>query len=112
MALLTVEVFALATDSTRPLTAEQQFHVHACFTDALARLNEHTTPEVRLLSWEVTPYGTGAVIHLLSLAPCAEQLTDAVAQHLATEMATDTTSTLFAGWELAAGHTLVLCGDN
>lgn len=111
MAVLTVEVFALQpeTDDTT-LTTDQQFTVDLCFTTALATLNDHTGPDTTVISCDVTAYGTGALIHLLTTAPSAEHVTDAVAEHLEAVMTVD--QTLFAGWELAAGNVSVLCSDN
>lgn len=110
MAVLTVEVFALQPETDTPLTADEQFTVDLCFTAALATLNDHTGQDTAVISCDVTAYDTGALIHLLTMAPSADHVTDAVAEHLETVMTVD--RALFAGWKLAAGHVAVLCSDN
>lgn len=111
MAVMNVEVFALQpTAKDTPLSADEQFTVDLCFTTALAALNDHTSPDLRVISCDVIPYATGALIQLLTLAPSADHVTDAVAQRLHTAMAND--GALFAGWELAAGNVAVWSSDN
>lgn len=108
MALLTVDVFALSNDSDTPLTTDQQFTVYTRFSTALTTLTEHT--QVTVISCDVTPYDTGALVQLLTVAHSADEVTDAVAERLETAMATD--RAFFAGWELAAGDVAVWCSDN
>lgn len=110
MAVMTVEVFALPPETDTTLTTDQQFTVDLLFTAALATLNDHTGPDMAVFGCDVTPYESGALIQLLTMAPSADHVTDEVAKHLDAAMAED--SELFAGWELAAGSVAVLCSDN
>lgn len=108
VALLTVDVFALPNDSDTPLTTDQQFTVYTRFSTALTMLPEHS--QVTVISCDVTPYETGALVQLLTVATSADEVADAVAERLETAMATD--RAFFAGWELAAGDVAVWCSDN
>ncbi|MBE2997168.1 hypothetical protein IDM40_00415 [Nocardiopsis sp. HNM0947] len=108
MALLTVDVFALPAGADMPLTNDEQFTVYTHFTAALTTLTGH--PRVTVISCDVNPYETGALVQLLTVADSADEVTDAVAERLETAMATD--RAFFAGWELAAGNVAVWCSDN
>jgi len=108
VALLTVDVFVLPSGADTPLTTDQQFTVYTLFSTALTTLTEHA--QVTVISCDVTPYETGALVQLLTVAPSAADVTDAVAERLETAMATD--RAFFADWEMAAGDVAVWCSDN
>jgi hypothetical protein len=109
VALLTVEVFALAPDPVPVLDQNQQFDVFVRLTDALTALTARRE-SVLVMGSSVDTYDNGALVHVLCLAPCGDVAADAVAEHLEIAMTTDTK--LFDRWSLAAGRTSVLCSDN
>lgn len=109
MAVLTVEVFALAPDATTPLDQNQQYTVLTRFADAVTVPTTRCGPVV-VLSSDVDTYDSGALVNALCVAASGEEAADVLAARLATAMAADTE--FFARWELAAGRTSVLCSDN
>ncbi|WP_160050825.1 hypothetical protein [Nocardiopsis sp. FR4] len=109
MAVLTVEVFALAPDTAAPLNQSQQYDLFTRFTDAITVLTTPYGPVV-VMGSAVDTYDNGALVHALCVATSGEEATETVAAHLETAMAADTET--FARWELAAGRTSVLCSDN
>ncbi|MFE6385288.1 hypothetical protein [Nocardiopsis dassonvillei] len=111
MAVLTVEVFALAPDATTPLDQNKQYAVLTRFTDAMTAPAPFTRcGAVVVMSSEVDTYDSGALVNALCVAASGEEATDALAERLATAMTADTE--FFARWKLAAGRTSVLCSDN
>lgn len=109
MAVLNVQVFALAPETAKPLTPEQQYQVFTSFTDGLSGLLGHAGP-VFVMSRDVTPYDTGALVQVLCLADSGDTVTDTVAEHLSAAMAGD--PEFFESWELAAGEIYVASSDN
>ncbi|GAB3726731.1 hypothetical protein [Nocardiopsis nanhaiensis] len=111
MAVVSVQVFAL-TDEDTALTADDQFTVSTHFTRALTTLTttDANATEVVVISHDVHPYETGAVIYLLGMAEDPETVTDVVAAHL--DSAMTGAPDLFQGWHLMAGDSAVWCADN
>lgn len=114
MALLTVEIFALAPENTQPLSPTHQFEVCEEFTSAVTTLLEppgrDRTPSTVVLGCAVTPYEGGALITAVCLAASADTATDEVARPL--EAAIDDGPDLFEDWALHAGEVRVTCADN
>lgn len=112
MALLSLEIFATASDHVPPLSFACQFELFEEFTGALAPLLAHPTTDTEpvVLSSTVTPYEIGALITAVCLARSADTAMEAIARPLETVM--HRRPAFFEGWSLHAGDTRVTCGDN
>lgn len=109
MAVLRVQIFALAGDDTG-LTTDDQYTVYTHLTTELITLANTQAPGVVLLDSTVTPYDTGAVVDVVAMTDHADHLTDTVAAHLNTAMTG--APHLFTGWHLMAGDSAVWSSDN
>lgn len=111
MAVLQVQLFAL-TGAETALTDDEMFTAYAHLTGALITLTTPNTltDDVVVISHDVHPYDTGAVIYVVGYADHAETVTDVVAAQLETAMTNN--PTLFKGWRLMAGDSTVWCSDN
>ncbi|WP_435107155.1 hypothetical protein [Nocardiopsis synnemataformans] len=114
MALLNLQIFALAPEHTQPLSPTRQFEVFEEFTGAVIPLLEptcrDTTPSTVVLGCAVTPYEGGALITVVCMAASADTATDEVARPL--EAVMDDGLDFFEDWTLHAGEVRVTCADN
>ncbi|GAA4935766.1 hypothetical protein GCM10023224_15680 [Streptomonospora halophila] len=111
MAVLTVELFAFADDTTTPLTVAQQDTIGHRFTDAIAPLRTSEGGDnLVVVDCTLTPFESGVTIHALCLACSAVPATEAIAHELSLAMAAE--PVFFADWGLYAGPTCIHAGDN
>jgi len=109
MAVLTVELFAFADDTTTPLTAAQQEDIGQRFTDAIAPLRTSGDGLV-VVDATLIPFESGVTIHALCLACSADAASEAIAHELSLAMAAE--RVFFADWGLYAGPTCIHAGNN
>ncbi|KIH97602.1 hypothetical protein LP52_17945 [Streptomonospora alba] len=110
MAVLTVEVFALADEDATPLTQPQQYGVSKRLAPAMAPLRRRCGTDLVVLSCTLTPYDDGVFVHALCVAPSASTATEAIAHELSVAMAAE--PAFFDTWALYTGQTCIHSSDN
>lgn len=111
MAVLTVELFAFADDTTAPLTPAQQDKIGHRFAEAIAPLRTSGAGDpLVVVDATLTTFDSGVTIHALCLACSASAASEAIAHELSLAMATD--PVFFTDWGLYAGPTCIHAGNN